>query len=65
MKRLLSSRKDNRLRGHTVGAGGRHFMLLVKDRVIMVMVVYYKIYITYTLMEYLFGLDQSNVCRDI
>jgi hypothetical protein len=43
---------------------GRHFKLLVKDRIIMV-VVYYRLYITYTLMEFLFGLDQSNVCRDI
>ena len=40
------------------------FKLLVKDRVIMVLV-YYRLYITYTLMEFLFGLDQSNVCRDI
>jgi DDE superfamily endonuclease/Helix-turn-helix of DDE superfamily endonuclease len=36
----------------------------VKDRVIMVLV-YYRLYITYTLMEYLFGLDQSNVYRDM
>ena len=27
--------------------------------------VYYRLYITYTLMEFLFGLHQSNVCRDI
>ncbi|MDN5846912.1 MAG: transposase family protein [Candidatus Nitrosocosmicus sp.] len=27
--------------------------------------VYYGLYITYTLMEYLFSLDQSNVCRGI
>lgn len=27
--------------------------------------VYYRLYLTYTLMEFLFGLDQSNVCRDI
>jgi hypothetical protein len=57
----LSSRKERRER--VVGAG-RRFKLLVKDRVIMVLV-YYRLYITYTLMEYLFGLDQSNVCRDI
>lgn len=58
----LSFRKD-RKRERAVGAG-RHFKLLVKDRVIMVLV-YYRLYITYTLMEYLFGLNQSNVCRDI
>ena len=57
----LSSRKERRERD--IGAG-RHFKLLVKDRVIMVLV-YYRLYITYTLMEFLFGLDQSNVCRDI
>ena len=27
--------------------------------------VYYRLYITYTLTGFLFGLDQSNVCRDI
>ena len=57
----LSSRKERRERA--VGAG-RRFKLLVKDRIIMVLV-YYRLYITYTLMEFLFGLDQSNVCRDI
>src|SRR4249919_831175 len=59
IKRL--SYKRNRER--SIG-GGRRFKLLVKDRVIMVLV-YYRLYITYTLMEFLFGLDQSNVCRDI
>lgn len=58
----LSSRNDNR-RVRAVGAG-RHFKLPVKDRVTMVLV-YYRLYITYTLMEFLFNLDQSNVCRDI
>jgi Helix-turn-helix of DDE superfamily endonuclease len=36
----------------------------VKNRVIMVLM-YYKLYITYTLTEFLFGLDQSNVYRGI
>lgn len=56
----LSTRKD---RQRSIG-GGRHFKLLVKDRVIMVLV-YYRLYITYTLAGFLFDLDQSNVCRDI
>jgi len=56
----LSTRKD---RERSIG-GGRHFKLLVKDRVIMVLV-YYRLYITYTLAGFLFDLDQSNVCRDI
>lgn len=58
----LSSRKERR-RERAVGAG-RHFKLVVKNRIIMVLV-YYRLYITYTLMEFLFGLDQSNICRDI
>lgn len=58
IKRLSSPKRER-----DVGAG-RRFKLVVKDRVIMVLV-YYRLYITYTLMEYLFGLDQSNICRDI
>ena len=59
IKRL--SYKRNRERD--IGAG-RHFKLDIEDRVILVLV-YYRLYITYTLMEFLFGLDQSNVYRDI
>lgn len=59
IKRLTYKRNRER----DIGAG-RHFKLVVKDRVIMVLV-YYRLYITYTLMEFLFGLHQSNVCRDI
>ncbi len=29
------------------------------------MLVYYRMYITYTLAGFLFNIDQSNVCRDI
>src|SRR3982751_3368886 len=43
---------------------GRPFKLDVKDRCIMLLV-YYHLYITYTLAGFLFGLDQSNICRDI
>jgi hypothetical protein len=59
IKRL--SYKRNRER--SIGAG-RRFKLVIKDRFIMVLV-YYRLYITYTLASFLFGLDQSNVCRDI
>ena len=59
IKRL--SYKRNRER--SIGAG-RRFKLVMKDRFIMVLV-YYRLYITYTLARFLFGLDQSNVCRDI
>jgi hypothetical protein len=61
IKRLSSRRRNKRERA--VGAG-RHFKLIVKDRVIMVLGDY-RLYITYTLMGNLFGLNQSNVYRDI
>ncbi|MDN5868800.1 MAG: transposase [Candidatus Nitrosocosmicus sp.] len=62
VKRLSYNRKDKR-RERAVGAG-RRFKLVPKDRVIMVLV-YYRLYITYTLAGFLFDLDQSNICRDI
>lgn len=56
----LSKRKD---RKRDTGAG-RPFKLDVKDRCVMLLV-YYRLYITYTLAGFLFNLDQSNICRDI
>jgi hypothetical protein len=29
------------------------------------LLVYYRLYITYTLAGFLFDMDQSNICRDI
>ena len=58
----LSKRKD-RERERKFGAG-RPFKLDVRDRFLMLLV-YYRLYITYTLAGFLFDLDQSNVCRDI
>jgi hypothetical protein len=57
----LSKRKENRKR--KFGAG-RHFKLDTRDRFLMLLV-YYRLYITYSLSGFLFNLDQSNVCRDI
>jgi hypothetical protein len=57
----LSKRKDSRER--SIGAG-RHFKLDVKNRFLMLLV-YYRLYMTYTLAGFLFDLDQSNICRDI
>ena len=56
----LSKRKD---REREIGAG-RHFKLNKRDRFVMLLV-YYRLYITYTLSGFLFNLDQSNICRDI
>ena len=58
----LSNRKD-RDRKRKFGAD-RHFKLDVRDRFLMLLV-YYCIYVTYTLNRFLFDLDQNNVCRDI
>ncbi len=57
----LSKRKKDRER--RIGAG-RHFKLDIKNRFLMLLV-YYRLYITYTLAGFLFDLDQSNICRDI
>src|SRR5450756_3240075 len=56
-KRL--SRAD---RKHDVGAG-RPFKLSLRDRLLMLLV-YYRTYITSTLAAFLFDLDQSNVLKD-
>ena len=56
----LTKRKE---RERSMGAG-RPFKLDVKNRFLMLLV-YYRLYITYTLAGFLFDLDQSNVCRDI
>ena len=58
-RRLSNSKKRHR----GVGAG-RPFKLKVKERFLMLLV-YYRLYITYTLSGFLFDLDQSNICRDI
>jgi hypothetical protein len=58
-RKRLSRRKRER----KVGAG-RPFKLKVKER-FLILLVYYRLYITYTLSGFLFDLDQSNVCRDI
>ncbi len=57
----LSKRKD---REREIGAVGRHFKLDVKNRFLMLLV-YYRLYITYTLSGFLFDLDQSNICTEI
>jgi hypothetical protein len=51
------------MRKRDVGAG-RPFKLKVRERFLMLLV-YYRLYITYTLSGFLFDLDQSNVCRDL
>ena len=57
----LSKRK---YRKRDIGAVGRPFTLDIKNRFIMLLV-YYRLYITYTLAGFLFDLDQSNICRGI
>jgi hypothetical protein len=57
-----TQRLSKKYREREIGAG-RPFKLGVKDRCIMLLV-YYRLYITYTLAGFLFDLDQSNICRD-
>lgn len=56
-------RLSKRKRKRNIGAGN-HFKLQIRDRFLMLLV-YYKLYITHTLAGFLFDLDQSNVHRDI
>ena len=58
--RLSKRRKD---RERDIGAG-RPFKLDLENRFLMLLV-YYRLYITYTLAGFLFDLDQSNICRGI
>jgi len=58
-RRLLSKRKRKR----DIGAG-RPFKLKPRERFLMLLV-YYRLYITYALSGFLFDLDQSNVFRDL
>jgi len=56
-------RLNKKKRKRAVGAG-RPYKLTLKERMVMLLM-YYRLYITYGLLEYLFDLDQSNVYRDI
>ena len=58
----ISFKRKNRER--SIGPVGRPFKLDVKNRFLMILV-YYRLYITYTLSEFLFHINQSNICRDI
>ncbi len=51
-------------RPEDVGEGGRPFKLGLDDRLLMLLV-YYRLYITLALTQFLFDLDLSNVWRDI
>jgi hypothetical protein len=56
----LSQREDRERR---VGAG-RQFKLSLEDRLLMLLA-YYRLYVSSTMVGYLFDLDHSNVLRDI
>jgi len=56
-------RLSRRHRKRAVGGGGK-FKLPLRDRLLMLLV-YYRLYVTFTLVGFLFDLDQSNVCRDM
>ena len=55
----LTNRIDRKRRAGSIGT---HFKLDLKDRFLMLLR-YYRLYITYTLAEFLFDLDQKiNIC---
>ena len=56
----LTKRKP---RERSIGAGGS-FKPDIRNRLLMLLVCY-RLYTTYTLTGFLFDLDQSNVCRDM
>jgi hypothetical protein len=60
-QRLSSKRQAVRERK---SGAGRRFKLNLKNR-FLILLVYYRLYITYPLAGFLFNLDQSNICRDI
>src|SRR3954464_15953150 len=59
LKRLSKRKARKRYMG-----AGRPFHHLLENRFLMILV-YYRLYITYTLAGFLFELDQSNLHRDI
>jgi hypothetical protein len=61
----ISVYQKEKIEGASYCGAGRPFKLDVKNRFLMILV-YYRLYITYTLAGFLFDLDQSsNICRDI
>ena len=62
-KTTEKKRLSKRDRKRDIGAG-RPFKLSVKDRILMLLI-YYRCYTSYDLLEYLLGVDSSTVCRDI
>jgi len=58
-----NKRLSKRKRIRDIGAG-RPYKLPLKERVLMLLV-YYRCYTSYDLLEYLFGIDASTACRDI
>jgi len=56
-------RLTQKKRKRSIGAG-RPYKLHLKERTLMLLM-YYRLYITYSLLEYIFDLNQSNVYRDI
>lgn len=67
IKKQYKTAEQNRLsqkkRKRDIGAG-HPFSLTLKDRILMLLM-YYRMYTSYSLLEMIFDLDKSNVCRDI
>ncbi len=59
--KVVSFKRKDRKKGY---CAGRPFKLNIQDRFLMLFI-YYRLYITYTLSGFLFDLDQSKIYRDI
>ena len=57
-------RLSKKYRKRDMGVVVRHFKLDTRERFLMLLA-YYRLYITYILTDFLFNLDQRNICRDI
>jgi hypothetical protein len=58
-----TKRKTGRMRQRKPGAG-RKFALTLADRLLMLLM-YYRTYTTHAFLGFLFGIDDSSVCRNI
>ncbi len=62
-QRADTKRKDKPTRQRKPGAG-RTFTLPLTDRLLMLLM-YHRTYTTHAFLGFLFGIDQSSVCRNI
>lgn len=63
-QRIKRLNKNNPHRQRKIGAGRKKKLAALEDQLLLCLV-WARVYSSYLLLEYLFGLDESNVCRNI